>query len=303
MAPTSRLLPLLALAALASACAKAPIPLAASTAQVGPGKAVDASAKARARFGTGVKTEGLKLMRRTGGQVSVKAKAPSLVDLRPGCSPVGDQGKTESCFGFATADGLGEYVLRESGRFVDLSPRFIWNQSRKNQKQLDQNVAVNALTGITVIVEQGFAPEASFPTRLGIQSPADVIRQQIQEDPSEEVLQAALPIRPFLAEKLTLTNTLPELKAMLAQGRPALFFMKVHESSTRVGAKGLWPYPSSEDPYLGDHAMLCVGYNDAREELIVRNSWGKGWGDEGYAYVPYGVIDRGLVVAGFTFAP
>jgi C1A family cysteine protease len=38
---------------------------------------------------------------------------------------------------------------------------------------------------------------------------------------------------------------------------------------------------------MGGQAVLAVGYDDANKRLIVRNSWGKGWGDEGYFYMPY----------------
>lgn len=41
--------------------------------------------------------------------------------------------------------------------------------------------------------------------------------------------------------------------------------------------------------------MLCVGYSDESEMFIVRNSWGQGWGDGGYCYIPYDYLtDREL---------
>ena len=33
--------------------------------------------------------------------------------------------------------------------------------------------------------------------------------------------------------------------------------------------------------------MLIVGYSDAKQVFIVRNSWGTHWGDNGYCYMPY----------------
>ena len=38
---------------------------------------------------------------------------------------------------------------------------------------------------------------------------------------------------------------------------------------------------------LGGHAVLIVGYDDTKKWWIVRNSWGVGWGDHGYFYMPY----------------
>jgi C1A family cysteine protease len=38
---------------------------------------------------------------------------------------------------------------------------------------------------------------------------------------------------------------------------------------------------------VGGHAMLVVGYHRLKEYLIVKNSWGSGWGHGGYAYFHY----------------
>jgi hypothetical protein len=37
--------------------------------------------------------------------------------------------------------------------------------------------------------------------------------------------------------------------------------------------------------FLGGHAISIVGYNE--EGFIIRNSWGKGYGNEGYSVIPY----------------
>lgn len=49
-----------------------------------------------------------------------------------------------------------------------------------------------------------------------------------------------------------------------------------------------------DHPYQGEinHAVVIVGWDDdmcsGRGGWIVKNSWGAGWGDEGYFYLPYG---------------
>lgn len=37
-----------------------------------------------------------------------------------------------------------------------------------------------------------------------------------------------------------------------------------------------------------NHAMLLVGWDDSKQAWLVKNSWGTGWGESGYAWIHYG---------------
>lgn len=39
---------------------------------------------------------------------------------------------------------------------------------------------------------------------------------------------------------------------------------------------------------VGGHFMLVIGYDDARSAWLVKNSWGTGWGESGFAWIGYG---------------
>jgi C1A family cysteine protease len=41
---------------------------------------------------------------------------------------------------------------------------------------------------------------------------------------------------------------------------------------------------------VGGHAVVAVGYNEARQWFTVRNSWGTGWGINGYFTMPYAYL-------------
>ena len=46
---------------------------------------------------------------------------------------------------------------------------------------------------------------------------------------------------------------------------------------------------------VGGHAVVAVGYDDSDRVFICRNSWGEGWGDAGYFYMPYAyLLDNNL---------
>jgi len=48
--------------------------------------------------------------------------------------------------------------------------------------------------------------------------------------------------------------------------------------------------PQPSEQMLGGHCVTAVGYNDARQRFIVRNSWGSGWGKGGYRTMPYAYL-------------
>jgi C1A family cysteine protease len=79
------------------------------------------------------------------------------------------------------------------------------------------------------------------------------------------------------------------LKNCLAQGFPFVFGFTVFSSfeSASVASNGIVPMPSSYEEEQGGHAVMCVGYDDAKQVFIVRNSWGPDWGDNGYFYLSY----------------
>ena len=69
--------------------------------------------------------------------------------------------------------------------------------------------------------------------------------------------------------------------------------------------KGAIPYPAKGDRVAGGHAVVAVGYDDALQikngsakatvgALLIRNSWGAGWGDGGYGWLPYEYVLKGL---------
>ena len=60
----------------------------------------------------------------------------------------------------------------------------------------------------------------------------------------------------------------------------------------RTGS-GMMPYPNTRtEQLLGGHAVCLVGYDNNTSRFIARNSWGTSWGDNGYFYMPYQVIQN-----------
>ena len=57
--------------------------------------------------------------------------------------------------------------------------------------------------------------------------------------------------------------------------------------SDAVAKSGILPMPQKGEKQVGGHAVCCVGYDDAKQMFLIRNSWGTDWGQAGYFWMPY----------------
>ena len=98
-----------------------------------------------------------------------------------------------------------------------------------------------------------------------------------------------------------LVQNLSQMKGCLASGYPFVFGFSVYESfeTQTVARTGRIPMPESGETMLGGHAVVAVGYDDAGECFIVRNSWGEKWGLQGHGLMPYAYLSNPDLAADF----
>jgi len=73
---------------------------------------------------------------------------------------------------------------------------------------------------------------------------------------------------------------------------PVIFGFCVYSSfeGDQVAQTGVMPMPAPNEQVLGGHCVVAVGYDDMKQMVTVRNSWGTGWGQSGYFEMPYAFI-------------
>jgi C1A family cysteine protease len=90
------------------------------------------------------------------------------------------------------------------------------------------------------------------------------------------------------------TNYLNNIKAVFnTYNVPIIFGFMVYPSfmSSSVAKTGRVSMPDlKKEQTQGGHAMNIIGYNDEKQIFICANSWGVGWGDNGFCYMPYAYI-------------
>jgi C1A family cysteine protease len=231
-----------------------------------------------------------------------KGDAPEAVDLREWASPVEDQGRLGSCTAQAGA-GIIEYYERKSfGRHIEASRLFLYKVTRNLMKMKgDTGAYLRSTIGAMVLF--GAPPEEYWPY-------TDDGKKYDEEPPAfcYAFAQNYQTITYFRHDPpgSSRAEVLGRLKSYLAAGHPAMFGFTVYNSIEQAAETGLIPFPSDREGIEGGHAVVAVGYDDSltvrnahggietKGALLVRNSWGRSWGDGGYGWLPYDYVLRGL---------
>lgn len=216
----------------------------------------------------------------------VPRMTPPQVDLRVECSPVEDQGALGSCTAQALAGALEFLQLKAlrgglSARYRDLSRLFIYYNERVAMGTVREDSGAMLRVGIKTLAKLGVCKEELWPHDI----------DKFARKPLVSCYQEALGHIVTSYQRLEL---LTEMKACLAQGMPFVFGFSVYEHvmSRSVAKSGILRMPEPNERMLGGHAVLAVGYDDAKGTLVFRNSWGEGWGKKGYGEMPYDYLTQ-----------
>lgn len=87
------------------------------------------------------------------------------------------------------------------------------------------------------------------------------------------------------------------VKASISQGFPVIMGFSVPNNfmSDECAATGVIKMPTPSEGFDGGHCMVFAGWSDTRKQLDGPNSWGDGWGDQGWFHMPYEMMEAGFV--------
>jgi C1A family cysteine protease len=200
---------------------------------------------------------------------------PPSVDLREVEPEIYDQGSLGSCTANALA-GAYEYDERKQNKEHFMPSRlFIYYNERVMIGTVNSDSGANLRDGIKTMAKDGVCSEDEWPYKIW----------KFKSKPCRKQYRDAL--KDQIQEYSALSNDAVNLRSCLADGYPFVFGFSVFESFWNIGPDGIMPMPKPNERVEGGHAVMCVGYDDSKQLYIIRNSWGSGWGDKGYFYMPY----------------
>ncbi len=212
----------------------------------------------------------------------VASSLPRRVDLRRFAGAVENQQNTNSCTANAGVSAC-EIWMDRAGKPTDFSRLFLYYNEREEYPTLhNQDNGAYMRDICRCLAKQGVCLESSWPFHVW----------DIHTRPSQSCYDEAANFKVGRYERIENHDT-ESIKSALAAGCPVLVGMYLREPFLRLPAwedNYHWWIQEvySVQPQIGSHAMLIVGYDDDKQYWILENSWGTGWGDQGYGYIPQG---------------
>lgn len=206
---------------------------------------------------------------------------PPRISLRSGMPPVYDQGQLGSCTANALAAQLDYTRHRQGEQFIAPSRLFIYYNERAMEGTVASDAGAMGRDGIKSLKTQGVCPETEWP----------YIIRRFAERPQPRAFADAIQFESLTYARIDHT-VLSDIKSALAEELPVSFGFTVYESfeSDQVAKTGIVPMPTKSEAAVGGHEVLIIGYDDSKQMVEVRNSWGPSWGDAGYFWMPYAYV-------------
>jgi len=191
-------------------------------------------------------------------------------DLRHMFGPVRDQGERPTCLAFAASDA---HAATRAGNWEVLSCEYAYFHALKR----DGNCRASGISlqgMLSAIREDGQPPESECPYLL--HEPMNDAQWRPPPDAS--------PIYRRASEYRG--ASVGAIRRRLGNGVPIIAIICLSAAFFAPDSDGIIAANEPPDPQIR-HAVIAVGYGtwNGHRFILVRNSWGQGWGLSGHAWV------------------
>ena len=217
---------------------------------------------------------------------------PAKVDLSTYCPMVRNQGKLQSCVGWALGYGLLSMNQAIASGWED--PQLITDQAFSalyvyNQLSSDCKAPIRFEDAFSLLQRRGNCSFIEFDAKIGLDN--------CKTQPDQTLLTNTRKNRAYQFEKVFNSEDsnglkVKKVRSMLAENRPVLVGIQI--------SKYFMAIPQGRKVYLHDpvahiedvHAMVVVGYDENLRAFRLFNSWGSDWADQGFVWMKYEDFDK-----------
>jgi len=201
--------------------------------------------------------------RKTGSNSSLLSR----LDYRNELLPIRNQGKQGSCYAQSAACMKEWQEKREYGLNEYFSPQFFYNNRfNKYDDKTNNDYGMYGRNVMKLLKTTGICSEKIYP--YGKIEHKDKISAKVYLEAKNHTIKWYARIK-----------TIDNLKKALINNGPCLITFPVYHHGSFFWQK------KRGQKSKGGHAVVVVGYNEIG--FILRNSWGKKWGNDGYTIYNY----------------
>ena len=203
-----------------------------------------------------------------------------LVDLRDRFGPARNQGDRPTCMAFAASDthsfaqGMTKYLSVEYAHY----------KAAIHRKPLDPNRGIPISLMIDAVREDGQPPEDVWPYSPVIPSP---VSDWVPPKNCVPIFRYSM-----RRKNATVSNIFLALDAEQATLLVTRITEQFYSPTTDHIIKAI-----ANDRDTANHAVVAVGYGKIGTDalVLVRNSWGKSWADNGHAWITVDYLENRLL--------
>lgn len=205
------------------------------------------------------------------------------IDLRAKFGPARDQKRRPTCIAFAASDA---HAAQRMNPYQPLSVEYAFYHASLKRTAFDPRSGVG-MSDILAAVENDGQPEENGWPYLD-QLPTDIAQYKPPAD-----------VGPVYRRGSQYQAGSAVILTMLSDDRAPLIAMNISSEFFLAKAQEVLRAPTSS-PAVNRHALVVVGVGEEQNEqaLLVRNSWGTGWADQGYAWISRGYLEPRLISVG-----
>ncbi len=214
---------------------------------------------------------------------------PNVVSLRLYCPTPQHQGKNNACTAWATT--YGTLTIMRAVQFdvkdtailqrMSHSAPFVYNNLIDVSAKNSCETGVSLRECLLFLQNKGACLASNFSNTQDCYQKPDITLWQEAEQYKIADFAAV-----FRAKDDSIVKIL-QMRRLLAARKPVVIAFSVTPSFQNLTNKtDIWA-SQKEEPVLGGHAVVIIGFNQAEQSFELMNSWGNDWGNGGFAKMSY----------------